>query len=172
MNETSQIRAAKTSPVIRILFVCTGNICRSPMAEGVFRHLVEEAGLSGSIEARSAGTDSYHVGEKPDARAVNVAARAGVSLEGIRARKIHLGDFDNYDYIFAMDGGHIYELKEQAPERSRAKLVMFLAAASSLKEIEVPDPWYGAEEDFERSWKLISEGASALLKKIREDHHL
>src|SRR5262245_34651070 len=101
------------SPVIRILFVCTGNICRSPTAEGVFRHLVEKEGLGGIFQIDSAGTDSYHAGQAPDKRAVKVAKKHGVQIGHQKARALDAKDYDAYDYIFAMDGGHFHEIKER-----------------------------------------------------------
>ena len=160
------------SPVIRILFVCTGNICRSPTAEGVFRHLVEKEGLSGLFEIHSAGTDSYHAGQTPDRRAVKVAKKHGVDIGHQKARALAAKDYDAYDYIFAMDGGHFHELKERAPGKFRAKIEMFLSASTNLDKHEVPDPWYGNDKDFEDVFTLVVEGSSALLKKIREDHKI
>ena len=152
--------------VIKVLFVCTGNICRSPTAEGVFRHLARQAGLERSFHIDSAGTDSYHIGEKPDARAIKVAGRNGVALDGQRARSVEDRDFAEFDYIFAMDGGHFSELGTRAPEKTKARIRMF------LENGDVPDPWSGTDADFERIFCLVQEGAVALLKKIREERGL
>ena len=160
------------SPVIRILFVCTGNICRSPTAEGVFRHLVEKEGLGTRFQVGSAGTDSYHEGQTPDKRAIKIAKKHGVLIGDQKARALTANDYEAYDYIFAMDGGHFHELKERAPKNHRAKIAMFLTAATHLDKHEVPDPWYGNEKDFEDVFKLVFDGSNALLKKIREDHQL
>ena len=160
------------SPVIRILFVCTGNICRSPTAEGVFRHLVEKEGLSDRFQIGSAGTDSYHAGQGPDKRAVKIAKKHGVQIGDQKARALKPEDYNTYDYIFAMDGGHFHELKERAPKGHRAQILMFLAASTHLDKQEVPDPWYGNEKDFEDVFALVFAGSGALLKKIREDHKL
>src|SRR5690606_21957555 len=100
----------------RVLFVCTGNICRSPTAEGVFRHLLREAGMDGRIGADSAGTHGYHVGEAPDRRTVACARRRGIDLSGLRARRVRAGDFEDFDLILAMDRGHLARLRELAPE--------------------------------------------------------
>ena len=161
-----------SAQVIKILFVCTGNICRSPTAEGVFRHLAEKGGMGNIFHIESAGTDSYHEGQKPDARAIKIAKKYGVSLDGQKARRLTKDDYFTFDYIFAMDGGHFYELQEQAPEGRKAKIDMFLRAATGVKETEVPDPWYGSEKDFETVYRLVEEGSKSLLAKLREDHRL
>ncbi len=160
------------SPVIRILFVCTGNICRSPTAEGVFRHLVDKEGLKDRFQIDSAGTDSYHAGQGPDKRAVKIAKKYGVSIGHQLARALTAKDYDTYDYIFAMDGGHFHELKERAPAKHKAQIQMFLSACTHIDKQEVPDPWYGDEKDFEQVFGLVNEGAQALLKKIREERNL
>jgi protein-tyrosine phosphatase len=160
------------SPVIRILFVCTGNICRSPTAEGVFRHLVEAEGLSDRFQIDSAGTDSYHAGQGPDKRAVKIAKKHGVDIGHQKARALKEADYAAYDYIFAMDGGHFHELQARAPGKVSAKIEMFLSAATHLDRQEVPDPWYGNEKDFEDVYALVRTGAEALLKKIRQEHQL
>jgi protein-tyrosine phosphatase len=160
------------TPVIRILFVCTGNICRSPTAEGVFRHLVEKEGLGDRFQIDSAGTDSYHVGQGPDKRAIKIAKKHGVAIGHQRARALAPADYEAYDYIFAMDGGHFHELKERAPGKHKAQIQMFLGACTHIDRQEVPDPWYGDEKDFEDVFSLVLEGSTALLKKIREECQL
>lgn len=158
--------------MIKVLFVCTGNICRSPTAEGLFRHMAEQKGLATAFAADSAGTDSYHDGEKPDARAVKVAKKRGVSLAGQKARRLVEKDYFDFDYIYAMDGGHFYEIQKRAPERRKAKIEMFLKSATHLSNTEVPDPWYGTEEDFEQAFSLIEQGVEAILQKLKEEHRL
>jgi protein-tyrosine phosphatase len=155
---------SKASPVIRILFVCTGNICRSPTAEGVFRHFAEKEGLGALFRIDSAGTEAYHAGDPPDHRAIRIAKKYGVDIAGQRARTLAPEDYDSYDYIYAMDNGHFSEIKGRAPKTARAKIGMFLDAA------EVPDPWYGGDKDFEEVYALVSAGAAAILEKIRKDH--
>jgi protein-tyrosine phosphatase len=157
------------STVIKLLFVCTGNICRSPTAEGVFRHLAGERGLSARFQADSAGTESYHAGEPPDARAISVAAKRGVRIEDQRARRLAPEDYLTFDYIFAMDFGHFDKIKSRAPGNHKAKIEMFLRG-SNAKNIEVPDPWYGGEKDFENVYTLIEEGVCALLDRLERDH--
>jgi protein-tyrosine phosphatase len=156
-----------TRPALRILFVCTGNICRSPTAEGVFRHLVGAAGLESAFHIESAGTEDYHAGETPDARSVKKALEKGVDLSRQRARQVREADFSDFDYIYAMDSGHHRILAKRAPKAATAKLVMFRADGE-----DVPDPWYGTEADFENVYALVHDNAGALLKKLREDHKL
>ncbi|MCJ7590112.1 MAG: low molecular weight phosphotyrosine protein phosphatase [Woeseiaceae bacterium] len=148
-----------------VLFVCMGNICRSPTAEGVFRHLVNEAGLADRIEVDSAGTHAYHVGEPPDRRATAAAERRGVSLANIRARRVSDQDFEIFDYIIAMDVDNQSRLLEQAPEQHRHKVRMFLSYAS-VGETEVPDPYYGGSAGFERVLDLVEEASRGLLETL------
>ncbi|HYD18022.1 MAG TPA: low molecular weight protein-tyrosine-phosphatase [Patescibacteria group bacterium] len=152
--------------MVSVLFVCTGNICRSPTAEGVFRHLVAEAGLADQFTIASAGTESYHVGDPPDARSARIAAKYGVSLAGQKAQQLAAKHFGDFDYIFAMDQGHYAILNTRAPKTHGATLQMFLA------EGDVPDPWYGGEEDFEHVYALIYARCAELLARIRKDHKL
>jgi len=152
---------AKTS----VLFVCMGNICRSPTAEGVFRHFVNEAGLADQIEVDSAGTHAYHVGEPPDHRASAAAARRGVSLAEIRARRVSEEDFERFDYIVAMDEDNQAQLLDQAPDEHRSKVQLFLSYAS-VSETEVPDPYYGGAAGFERVLDLVEEASRGLLETL------
>ncbi len=160
------------SQVIKILFVCTGNICRSPTAESVFRSLVEKEKLGNVFHVESAGTDSYHEGQPTDPRAVKTAKKGGVTMEARKARRITEKDYFDFDYIFAMDGGHFYEIQERAPQGRKAKIEMFLRSAAGLKELEVPDPWYGTEADFDNVYRLIEEGSKSLLDRLKEDHRI
>ncbi|MBW7910926.1 MAG: low molecular weight phosphotyrosine protein phosphatase [Alphaproteobacteria bacterium] len=155
--------------VVKILFVCTGNICRSPTAEGVFRHLAQDAGLGARFHIDSAGTDSYHIGEGPDRRAVKIAARHGVSLAGQRARALKPEDFNTFDYLYAMDGGHFFDMQSRAPSGHTAKVEMFLAAAGAEGQ-DVPDPWYGNEADFENVFDMVHSASQTLLEKLRKAH--
>ena len=158
--------------MISILFVCTGNICRSPTAEGVFRHLVAEAGLESRFRIESAGTEGYHAGSPPDHRAVKIAGKKGVSLAGQVARPLERDDYQSFDYIYAMDGEHFYELHQRAPKERRAKIDMFLSLVPQLNTKEVPDPWYGSESDFEHVYRLVDAGARAILDTIRKENGL
>ena len=159
--------------MIRILMVCMGNICRSPMAEGVLRHMLENEGLSGSVWVESAGTHSYHQGCPPDRRGQETAARRGIRLDNIRARPLQKADLDAFDYILAMDRAnyqHILSLCEIPAHRQRVEL--FMSYASGLDETEVPDPYYGNELGFERVMDMIEEAAGGLLLHIRRQHNL
>lgn len=153
---------------ISVLFVCMGNICRSPTAEGVFRKYVSDAGLDADIQADSAGTHAYHSGEPADRRAHAAALRRGFSLEGIRARRVTEEDFDTFDYILAMDQDNLMVLQERAPNELRGKVRLFLEFAESRRENEVPDPYYGGAAGFERVLDLVEEASQGLLETLRK----
>ena len=149
---------------IAVLFVCMGNICRSPTAEGVFRHHAINAGIADRFVIDSAGTHAYHVGEPPDRRAVAAAERRGISLQHIRARRISDEDFQRFDYIIAMDEDNVARLHEQAPEH-RSKVRLFLEFSSGDKH-EVPDPYYGGAAGFERVLDLVEDASRGLLETL------
>jgi protein-tyrosine phosphatase len=151
---------------IGILFVCMGNICRSPTAEGVFRHHVAEAGLEDLFEIDSAGTHAYHVGEPPDTRAQKAAARRGVSLADIRARRVVPEDFERFHHIIVMDQDNLALLHEQADAEQRLKIRLFLQYAAG-PETEVPDPYYGGATGFERVLDLVEDASRGLLEALR-----
>jgi len=155
--------------MVRVLFICTGNICRSPTAEGVFRHLAAEAGHDAAIEADSVGLGGWHVGAPPDARAIEAAARRGIDLSGLRARQLTLADFDEFDLLLAMDRGHYRDLVGRAPQQHAAKVRMFMEAAHGTDAPSVPDPYYGAWTGFEQVLDMIEEGARAWLREIEEN---
>jgi protein-tyrosine phosphatase len=148
-----------------ILFVCMGNICRSPTAEGVFRHHADKAGWSDRLHIDSAGTHAYHVGEPADQRARAAAERRGISLEGIYARRVQVGDFERFDYIIAMDRENLARLHEEAPEACRHKIQLFLEFAP-VEETEVPDPYYGGAAGFERVLDLVEAASRGLLETL------
>jgi low molecular weight protein-tyrosine phosphatase len=152
-----------------VLFVCTGNICRSPTAEGVFRKLVADAGLAKEIKTDSAGTHAYHVGEPPDQRAQVAARGRGYDLSGIRARRVGTDDFAAFDLILAMDRDHHEILSELAPPASGHKIGMFLAYARHAKTLDVPDPYYGGPEGFALVLDLIEDAAQGLLASLRHE---
>lgn len=156
-----------TDRPVRVLFVCTGNICRSPSAEGFFRALVEREGLAGVIETDSAGTGNWHVGDPPDRRSQAAARRRGVELSGLKARKVELADFRRFDLIIAMDQGHLTALRRMVPaEQSPEVVTLFLSYLDSPPMLDVPDPYYGGETGFEYVLDLIENGCAALLKHI------
>ena len=152
---------------VSVLFVCTGNICRSPAAEGVFRSLVATRGLSDSIAVDSAGTGSWHVGEPPDARMQEAALRRGVDLSDQRARQVRGDDFNTFDFIAAMDRGHMRELTQMCPPSETHRLTLFLERVPEVGILDTPDPYYGAADGFEFVMDLVERGASALLDEIQ-----
>lgn len=154
-----------TKPRIRVLFVCMGNICRSPTAEGVFRHHVSEAGLGERIDIDSAGTHAYHVGSPPDRRADAAAKRRGIALGDLRARRVSDVDFERFDYIIAMDEDNIAHLKDESPQEHHSKVRLFLEFSSG-KEREVPDPYYGGSSGFERVLDLVEDASRGLLETL------
>lgn len=150
----------------RVLFVCMGNICRSPTAHGVFRHLVELRKLTREIEIESAGTHAYHVGEPPDRRAVTAAARQGYDLSDLRARQVSQDDFRRFDYILAMDMENLMLLQQDCPAEYRNKLGLFMSFAKQHSEREVPDPYYGNAQGFETVLHMVEDAAEGLLQDI------
>jgi protein-tyrosine phosphatase len=155
--------------MISVLIVCTGNICRSPTAEGVLRALAAKRGLSDHVRVASAGTHDYHVGDAPDPRTVKHASRRGYDLSAQRAQQVMKGHFEEYDYILAMDRGHMRMLKALAPRDARAKLGMFLEASGQWKGEDVPDPYYGGVEGFERVLDMVEEAAERWLDRIEAE---
>lgn len=157
---------------VHVLFVCLGNICRSPTAHGVFAHLVDQEGLSTRIRVDSAGTHAYHVDEPPDPRAQAAAARRGVDLSTLRARKAIVDDFHKFDYVVAMDRSNFEHLIQLCPAGQEDKLRLFLSFAPELGEEDVPDPYYGGTAGFERVLDLIESASRGLLAEIRNRHGL
>ena len=157
------------APVVRVLIVCTGNICRSPTGEGVLRALIERRGLADRIEVRSAGTHDYHVGEGPDSRSVRHAGKRGYDLSDLRASQVSGDDFHSYDYILAMDRGHLRILRNMVPAGARARLGLFLEASGRWKGEDVPDPYYGGPEGFERVLDMVEEAAQRWLERIQAE---
>ena len=153
---------------IKVLFVCMGNICRSPTAEGVFTNLVSQEGLSSRFVVDSAGTHAYHEGEPPDRRAQTAAKARKIELQQLRARRFTEGDFDNFDYILAMDSDNYRVLSENCPEQHQHKLGLFLDYAPEQDTREVPDPYYGGRYGFERVLDLVEAGSAGFIRTLRE----
>lgn len=159
-----------SKPTVRVLFVCMGNICRSPTAQGAFEHLVSEAGLDERIVVDSAGTHAYHVGEPPDRRSQQTALARGVDLSRQRARQVASPDFADFDYVLAMDRQNLSALLRMCPADHRHKVRLFLEFAAELGEEEVPDPYYGGPRGFEHVFDLVEAAAWGLLEDIRGRH--
>ena len=157
----------EATAVVAVLFVCTGNICRSPTAHGVFRALVAREGLSETIAVDSAGTQGYHIGEPPDSRSRAAALRRGIDIGDLRARQVKPADFDAFDLILAMDEGHQRQLARWCPPSRLDRLRMFMGFAPDQGIIDVPDPYYGGGDGFERVLDLIEAGAAGLLRHIQ-----
>jgi protein-tyrosine phosphatase len=149
-----------------VLFVCLGNICRSPTAHGVFQALVDEAGLRDRILVDSAGTGAWHVGETPDERAAAAALERGYDLSGIRARKVIAEDFSRFDYLLAMDEQNLANLRGMAPAGFKGTLRLFLDYHSHPLLAEVPDPYYGGNAGFNQVLDLVEEASRGLLEDI------
>lgn len=148
-----------------VLFVCLGNICRSPLAEGVFRHHVEKGYSGQRLEIDSAGTGSWHIGHAPDPRSIEVATKNGIDITHQRARKVRPADFDDYDYIIAMDKENQANLNRMHTG-GKAEISLFLSHAPSLGFLEVPDPYYGGDDGFDHVFDLVDEAAKGLLVHI------
>jgi protein-tyrosine phosphatase len=145
-----------------VLFVCTGNICRSPTAHAVFRERVRAAGMEESIHIDSAGTHDYHSGEPPDPRSVATARASGIDMSDLRARQLSPSDFNDFDLILAMDSGHLRAMRKLAPPGSRATIRLFAGS-------DVPDPYYGGAQDFAEVLRMAEEGSDALLSGLRRE---
>jgi protein-tyrosine phosphatase len=158
--------------MVKVLFVCMGNICRSPTAQGVFEHLVAGEGLSSLIQIDSAGTHAYHVGEPPDVRATQAARKRSIDLASQSARRVTGDDFLDFDYVLAMDRNNYDDLMSLCPPDHQSKLHLFLEFATGLEEDEVPDPYYGGITGFERVLDLIEQASQGLLAEIRQQHRL
>lgn len=146
--------------------VCMGNICRSPMAEGVLRRAVHEAGLEHQIEIDSAGTHAYHVGDTPDMRAQEAVRRRGADISKLRGRKVADSDFDAFDYILVMDGDNYSKLIERAPVHHHDKIRRLLSFSRKYPNLDVMDPYYGGPQGFEENLDMIEDAVQGLIKEI------
>lgn len=151
----------------KILFVCTGNICRSPTAEAVFLARVREKELEHVFACDSAGTHGYHIGEAPDSRTVAAALKRGVEMAHLVARRVQASDYDEYDLILAMDGGHLRQLLRNRPQGGRAEVALYLDYAGIAHTRDVPDPYYGGPKDFEAVLDLVEEATEKLVARLR-----
>ena len=159
---------ARIGTPTRVLFVCTGNICRSPTAEGVFRHAVAAAGLEQKILVDSAGTHGYHLGHPPDRRTQLAAAQRGYDLANLRARQVTGQDFAEFDYILAMDLENLSHLKQLAPIQHHGKLSLFMEYSNARRGEEVPDPYYGGTQGFKLVLDMAEDAAAGLLQHIKK----
>lgn len=152
---------------LRVLFVCMGNICRSPTAQGMFEQLVAEAGLAQRIGIDSAGTHAYHVGEPPDKRAAQAASRRGVDLSRQKARRVDVSDFQYFDYVLAMDRSNLEDLLEICPDEHKQNVRLFLDYGDTGQQ-EVPDPYYGGTQGFERVLDMVEAASRGLLQELQK----
>lgn len=157
---------------VSVLFVCLGNICRSPTAHGLFRDLVKNSGLESRIYIDSSGTGDWHIGRPPDTRATEHALARGVDISDLRARLVTSSDFDNFDYVLAMDAQNLHDLEQMVPSEFAGHLGLFLEFAANYQENEVPDPYYGGEEGFNLVLDMVEDGCNGLLADISEKHGL
>ena len=151
---------------MKVLFVCLGNICRSPTAEGVFRRALEQAGLADDVEIDSCGVGSWHVGKAPDARAQQAALSRGIDLSSLRARQLTEQDFAEFDYVLGMDQDNLRAMRELKPANSQAHVGLFLDFAGT-PGAEVPDPYYGGDEGFENVLTMIEAASAGLIQHLK-----
>lgn len=157
---------------VHVVFVCLGNICRSPTADGVFQKLVNDAGLNEHIKVDSAGTAGWHHGNAPDSRTVAAAKTRGYDLSVLRARQVLKKDFSSFDYILAMDSENLRNLRLLKPHDFSGHLGLFLEFGEQKNYVEVPDPYYGDHKDFELVLDLVEDASAGLLQFIRHKHNL
>lgn len=162
-------QAYELNEEVSVLFVCMGNICRSPTAEGVFVRKVQDAGLAGRIHIDSAGTHAYHIGNPPDPRTRQAALRRGYDLSLLRARKVATQDLERFDYVLAMDADNLSILESLKSAQSRSRIALFMDFAPAHEIREVPDPYYGGESGFERVLDMVEVAAEGLLQAIRQE---
>ncbi len=154
---------------IKVLFVCLGNICRSPTAQGIFQQKVKEAGLENEIYIESAGTGAWHIGKAPDSRTLEAASKRGYDFSEQRARQIDLKDFENFDYVLVMDKVNLSELRQMTPSNFTGRLDLFLSYGSRSDYTEVPDPYYGGDQGFDLVLDLVEDAAEGLLAQLQQD---
>lgn len=153
--------------MVKVLFVCMGNICRSPMAQGVFEALVNDAGISHLIKVDSAGTHAYHVGSPPDERAQRTALGRGIDISGLRARLLDTDDPETFDYVLVMDEDNLENARRVSPPEYHERIRLFLDFAEDLPDREVPDPYYGGNAGFDRVMDMVQRAAEGLLDELK-----
>ena len=158
--------------MVKVMFVCMGNICRSPTAHGVFRKLVQDEGYSGDIYIESSGTHAYHVGEPPDSRAQQTAHERGIDLSDLRGQRVRSSDFTEFDYILPMDQDNYEILVSSSPKAHQDKIRMFLSFAPAVTANDVPDPYYGGAGGFDQVFDMVEAGSRGLLDDILQKHGL
>ena len=155
---------------IKVLFVCMGNICRSPTADAVFRHIVKEACVDHMIHVDSAGTHAYHIGNPPDHRAQNTALQRGYKMHDLRARAVQPNDFEEFDYILAMDKENLSLLQQRSPQQHINKIQLFMQYSTQVNpDVEVPDPYFGGNQGFELVLDMVEEDSQGLLAHLRNN---
>jgi protein-tyrosine phosphatase len=168
-RDPTRLPSKQAMKPVKVLFVCTGNICRSPTAEGVFKALVEKASLADEITSDSAGTGDYHIGEAPDPRTQSAARSRGYDLSPLCARQVRRLDFSEFDYILAMDESHLRQLKELSPPEHAGKVKLFMDFAGEGAGREVPDPYYGGAQGFEHVLDMVEQASRGLLDHLRRE---
>ena len=158
--------------MIKVLFVCMGNICRSPTAEGVFRNQVEQAGLHKQFHIDSAGTHDYHIGKPPDGRAQTAAEKRGYNLSRLRGRQVEVQDFSEFDFILAMDMDNLSRLQARCPDQHAHKLGLLMEYSKNFLEREVPDPYYGGGAGFERVLDMVEDAGLGFIEHLRHSKKL
>ena len=156
--------------LVRVMFVCLGNICRSPTAHGVFRRMVEEAGLADRIEIASSGTGDWHIGKAPDRRAASAALARDIDIDDLRAQQVTASDLQDFDYVLAMDADNLASLQNlaQAAPNARAQVALFMSFSSDYLDQSVPDPYFGGEQGFEIVLDMIEDASKGLLSDIQK----
>jgi protein-tyrosine phosphatase len=154
---------------LRLLMLCMGNICRSPMAEGALRARLRAAGLANDVEIDSAGTGGWHAGDPPDPCAIATAAAHGVDIAGLRARKLAVEDFDRFDWILCADRDNLMQAQVRKPITSHGRPVLLLEWAGRRTHRDVPDPYEGGSRDFARAWALVDDAAARIVERIRAE---
>ena len=157
---------------VKVLFVCLGNICRSPTAHAIFEQKIKAAGLDKQVIIDSAGTGAWHIGSPPDARTCQTAVHYGYAMDHLRARQVSVDDFAEFDYIFAMDKSNLSDLQDLCPDDYKGTLALFLPFCGATLMDEVPDPYYGGAAGFEKVLSVIERSADKLVDMIKQKHHL